>query len=377
MKIEAPAALYIHIPFCKSICSYCDFYKLIAKDEIKEKYISYLIRELQSKKDYFANLKTIYIGGGTPSALQPQLLEKLLSEIKNLISLDRIEEYTLEANPNDITPDIVRVLKEGGINRLSLGVQSFQEERLQILGRTHREEDVRKALTLLRRGGFTNINIDLIYGLAADDFPKIKVDLKKAIRYGATHISAYSLIIEEKTILYKRFQEGSFQVLDEDKEAEIYRKLCHYLRRRGFRHYEISNFARKNYQSKHNLTYWNNMNYIGVGANSSYYLGRIRYTNINHLEKYFAGIESGNMLYREVLELSEQDVMGEEMLLGLRKIAGVNLKHFQEKFGVDAFTAFPVIRHLIGLKLLEVKADHLRIPENKLYLSNEVLVNFI
>jgi oxygen-independent coproporphyrinogen-3 oxidase len=377
MKIEAPAALYIHIPFCKSICSYCDFYKLIAKDEIKEKYISYLIRELQSKKDYFANLKTIYIGGGTPSALQPQLLEKLLSEIKNLISLDRIEEYTLEANPNDITPDIVRVLKEGGINRLSLGVQSFQEERLQILGRTHREEDVRKALTLLRRGGFTNINIDLIYGLAADDFPKIKVDLKKAIRYGATHISAYSLIIEEKTILYKRFQEGSFQVLDEDKEAEIYRKLCHYLRRRGFRHYEISNFARKNYQSKHNLTYWNNMNYIGVGANSSYYLGRIRYTNINHLEKYFAGIESGNMLYREVLELSEQDVMGEEMLLGLRKIAGVNLKHFQEKFGVDAFTAFPVIRHLIGLKLLEVKVDHLRIPENKLYLSNEVLVNFI
>ena len=377
MKTEAPSALYIHIPFCKTICSYCDFYKMVAKDELKEKYIAYLIRELESKKSMFSNLKTIYIGGGTPSSLKPALLEKLLSEIKNLIALEKIEEYTIEANPNDITPELVSILKQSGINRISLGVQSFQGERLKILNRNHKEEEVRRAMLYLKRGGFTNINIDLIYGLVDDDFTKIKADLKKAIRYGAVHLSTYSLIIEEKTVLYKRYQEGDFQVLDEDKEAELYRHLCHYLKRRGFKHYEISNFARKNYQSKHNLTYWNNMNYIGVGANSSYYLGKIRYTNINNLEKYFSGIDEGKMIYREVEELSDKDRMSEEMLLGLRKLEGVNLKHFQEKFGEDAFNVFPFIRHLIGLKLLEVKSDFLRIPENKLYLSNEVLVNFI
>ncbi len=350
---------------------------MIAKEERKEKYISILIKELELKKDLFGNLKYIYIGGGTPSCLVPNLLTKLFTAIKNLIDLEKIVEFTLEANPNDITFELAKILKLGGVNRVSLGVQSFDPERLQLLNRKHQENDVKKAMRFLRRAGITNLNIDLIYGLENDNFSKIKKDLRKALRYRATHISTYSLIVEEKTILYHKYQKGEFKVLDEDNEAFIYQKICHYLKRRGFIHYEISNFSKKNKQSKHNLIYWNNMNYIGVGANSSYYLDNIRYTNINNLDKYFQGVESGNLVYKEVIELSKEEQMAEEMLLGLRKISGINLSSFQEKYGVDVFSVFPVIRHFISLKLLVVKNDYLLIPENKLYLSNEVLVNFI
>lgn len=377
MMMNKPTALYIHIPFCSSICTYCDFYKMIAKAGRKEKYIAHLVKEAEMKKDYFSALKTIYIGGGTPTSLPFNLLDFLLTNLSRMIDLKQIEEYTVEANPNDITPEVARLLKENGVNRISLGVQSFDPEKLKILGRKHSEKDVRNCIKILHDQGFKNINIDLIYGLKDDNFKKVKRDVKKAIALGVTHISAYSLILEDKTILKKLSDEGKFERMDEDAEAEIFRKLTVYLKRRGFVHYEISNFSRKNFQSKHNLTYWNNMNYIGVGANSSYYIGNTRYTNIDNLDKYCEGINSGKPVYKEVEVLSKEEQMKEEMILGLRKIEGISISDFKNKYGTDVFRAFPIIRNLIKLKLLAIKKDKLFIPEKSLYLSNEVLVNFI
>lgn len=375
--MNKPSALYVQIPFCSSICTYCDFYKQVAKPERKEKYIDHLVLEARMKKNDFSDLRTVYIGGGTPTALPLNLLDYLLTNLKMLIDLSKVEEYTVEANPNDVSEEVAKLLKESGVNRVSLGVQSFDEKKLAVLGRKHTEADVRRAMKVLRNEGIKNINIDLIFGLQGDDYKKVKADLKKAIALGATHISAYSLILEEKTILKKLYDEGKFVPLADDLEADIYRKISRYLKRRGFRHYEISNYARKNCQSKHNLTYWNNMNYMGIGANSSYYIGNTRYTNINNIDAYCEGIASGKPLYREVVQLSREEQMQEEMILGLRKTEGISLSGFKEKFRIDCFQAFPVIRNLIKLQLLEIKKDRLFIPENKLYLSNEVLVNFI
>jgi oxygen-independent coproporphyrinogen-3 oxidase len=350
---------------------------MVAKEERKQKYINHLVEELKMKKEYYSGLKTIYIGGGTPSSLPLNLLDFLLTNIKMLIDIGKIEEFTIEANPNDITPEFVKNIKSGWINRISLGVQSFDAEKLRILNRKHNEEDVRKAMEILRSAAFNNVNIDLIYGIKGDDFKKVKSDLKKSIAYGANHISTYSLILEDKTILKKLADEDKFERMDEDQEAELYQKILAYLKKKGFIHYEISNFSRKNYQSKHNLTYWNNMNYIGVGAGSSYYINNIRYTNVNNLDRYCEGIVLKEPVYREKVELSLKDRMSEEMILGLRKIEGVNLKTFKTKFGHDAFEVFPIIKNLINLKLLKAEKDYLFIPEKSLYLSNEVLINFI
>lgn len=370
-------SLYLHIPFCSTICSYCDFYKMVAKEEVKTKYIGYLVKEIEMKSQYFTDLKTIYIGGGTPSCLSLNLLDYLLYHLHHYIDFSKIEEFTLEANPNDINKDLVLLLKKYQVNRVSLGVQSFNPEVLKILRRNHQESDIKRATRILRENGIDNINLDIIYGVGTEKWKTVLTDLKKAIKYGAKHISAYSLIIEDKTMIKKWLDEGRYQRADEDQEAAIYQKIVKFLKRKGFIHYEISNFSKKNMQSKHNLVYWDNINYIGAGAGASYYLNNIRYTNIKNLDSYFKGIDSKILRFSEVTKLSKQEIMGEEMMLGLRRIQGINLVNFKEKFGVDAYQVFPIINRLIALKLLAIKDNYLFIPEKKLYLSNEVLVNFI
>lgn len=226
------SSLYIHIPFCKVICTYCDFYKMIAKDEVKNKYIDYLIKELELKKDYLNNLKTIYIGGGTPSSLSFDLLEKLFVYLNKFINLDILEEFTIEANPNDITFDKAFLFKKYHINRISLGVQGLNPKKMQILGRTHTEEDVEKAIITLKKAGITNINADIIYGVGDEDFNSIKYDLEKLIKLGIKHISAYSLILEDKTVLKKMYDENKFSLYNEDEESNLYKKIVKFLKKK-------------------------------------------------------------------------------------------------------------------------------------------------
>lgn len=350
---------------------------MIAKDEVKNKYIDYLIKELELKKDYLNNLKTIYIGGGTPSSLSFDLLEKLFVYLNKFINLDILEEFTIEANPNDITFDKAFLFKKYHINRISLGVQGLNPKKMQILGRTHTEEDVEKAIITLKKAGITNINADIIYGVGDEDFNSIKYDLEKLIKLGIKHISAYSLILEDKTVLKKMYDENKFSLYNEDEESNLYKKIVKFLKRKKFVHYEISNFSKNNYQSAHNLVYWNNINYIGAGPAAAYYIDNIRYTNVRNLEKYYQGIDNKNLNYAEVVKLTKEDMMSEEMIMGLRKISGINVLEFKKKYGLAIEEAFPIIKSLMNLGSLVIKNNHLYIPEDKLYLSNEVLVNFI
>jgi len=350
---------------------------MVAKPYVKEKYVEYLIKELEMKKQYLTSLKTIFIGGGTPTCLSLESMEKLFSYLNQYIDKDILIEFTIEANPNDITLDMAKLFKKYNINRVSLGVQGLKEEKLKILGRTHNEEDVKKAIKNLIKAKITNINADIIYGVGKETFADIKYDLERLIKFGVKHISAYSLILEDKTVLKKLFDEKKFFLYDEDEESNLYKQIVNFLKKKKFIHYEISNFSKKDQQSNHNLVYWNNMNYIGAGASASYYIDNMRYTNIRNLEKYYQGIDNNQLNYAAVTELTKEDMMSEEMIMGLRKIEGINILDFKAKYLLAIEEAFPIIKKFISLELLEIKNNYLFIPEEKLYLSNEVLVNFV
>jgi oxygen-independent coproporphyrinogen-3 oxidase len=376
-EIVPVKALYIHIPFCRSICSYCDFYKMVAKDSLKEKYIDYLLKEIQGKQSGFGDLKTIYVGGGTPSSLNLSLLERFLSGLRECVPSEKIEEFTIEANPNDITPDLLEILSKYGVNRISLGVQSFNERKLRVLKRGHSRKDVKKAMLLLKDYGFDNVSVDLIFGVGEEKYRIVRHDINLAIRYGAKHLSPYTLIVEEKTILHKLTSAGKFKEMNPDREARFYSKIQWHLQKKGFSQYEISNFSKPGYECRHNLVYWNNEPYFGLGAGASGYLGNTRYTNVANLDSYFKGIDEKELALSEITTLSKIDQMNEELMLGLRKVEGISLEHFQSKFGIDLILTFPIIEKLLSQGLLSLQSDRLFIPIEKLYLSNEVLVNFV
>lgn len=386
-------SLYVHIPFCNCICSYCDFYKMIAKEETKKNYIEYLIKELYQKKNYLKNIKTIYIGGGSPSSLPVNVVDFLLYHISKVVNIDKVSEFTFECNPMDITSELCKVLSKYHVNRVSIGVQSFDKEKLAILSRNylnkedenkfssfrriHTQKDVKKAVRLLQKNGIKNINFDFIYGLNNEKFKDFKKDLTIAINMGITHISTYSLILEDKTILGLLSARGEFKPMDPDYEYKFYTKIQKFLNHAGFNQYEISNFALRKRQSKHNLAYWNNENYIGVGAAASFYIDNVRYTNVMNIKEYCQGVEKEEYKYLEVSYLTKKEQMDEEMMLGFRKVSGVNLRRFEEKFNTTVFDAYPIINKFLEEKLLRLKRNHLYIPKKKMYISNEILINFV
>lgn len=370
-------ALYIHIPFCNKVCTYCDFYKMVAKDSLKEKYIIYLLKELQLKKMYLQNINTIYIGGGTPSSLPLNLLDLFLKSLSKDIDLSKISEFSIELNPLDVTEELCILLKKYYINRISLGIQSFNNHKLRFLGRDHHKKDAILAVKLLQKHGFTNINIDLIYAIPKDNFIKIKKDLKIATKLNISHLSTYSLIVEEKTMLYNLYQKSIYKPIPEEKEYNIYMKIIAFLKKQGFVHYEISNFAKPNYMCQHNLLYWTNKKYLGIGAGASYYIDNVRYTNIKNLQKYFAGIDAFNLSFQEKSILSIKEQMQEEIILGLRLVKGVNCRNFVEKYNISIEEAFPVVNKLFNNNLIVKSGDYLYIPEAKLYLSNTIMSEFL
>jgi len=372
-----PKALYIHIPFCDNICSYCDFYKMKAKPPVKSRYIDYLCKEIDLYGIMLADVKTLYIGGGTPLSLSPELLLQLFNKLSIYIDYKQLSEFTIEANPNDITAVHLQLLRSYCISRINLGVQSFNPKKLKILNRNHNKKTVKKAINLLKAYGFTNIGFDIIFGVGNDSYRQVKRDLNIAIKLNITHLSVYSLIIEDKTLIKYRLMQGKYHPCSDDREAEIYRKVIYYLKKKGFIHYELSNFAKPHYESLHNYVYWNNEYYFGLGAGAAGYYNNIRYINGKNLQSYFNGIDSAQPFYQEQVELSDNDRMKEEMILGLRKITGINLKKFKNKYQTDPLIAFPFIEKLIEKGMLKTENDAIFIPEEKLYLSNEVLINFI
>jgi len=365
--------LYIHIPFCDHICSYCDFYKKVAKKEQINKYIIYLEKELILKKEYLNNINIIYIGGGTPSSIGLDNLNLLFNILKKYINFNNLIEFSIECNPKDINYDLIQLFNKNKVNRISLGIQTLNNRKLKLLNRNHTKKDVLNCLKLLKKLEFNNINADLMYGLPNDSFYLIKKDLKTFKKYNLTHISCYSLILEEKTILYNKYLKGDFKLFDEDKEAVLYYKIQKYLNKNKYNQYELSNFCNDKYECLYNLNTWNNNHYLGIGTSASYYIDNKRYTNIKNTDKYFACLDNNYIEYFEEEVLTNDDLMYEEIMLGLRKTQGINIKNFNKKYNCDIFKKYPNINYLINNKLITYKDNYFFIPNNKLYISNTII----
>lgn len=365
--------LYIHIPFCDHICSYCDFYKRIANKDLINKYINYLYKELELKKKYLKDINIIYIGGGTPSCIGIDNLKLLFDFIGNFINLNNLIEFSIECNPLDITDEFINLLMYYKVNRISLGVQSFNNKKLKILNRNHNKRTIISALKLLNKHNFININIDIMYGLPKDNFKLLKNDFKYLHKFKIKHVSCYSLILEPKTILYQKYLKGDFKLFDEDQESKLYYQIQKYLHKLNYNQYEISNFCLPGYECKYNLNTWSNNKYLGIGTSASYYIDDVRYTNIKNLNQYFQGIDNRELVYYEVSNETNYSKMYEEIMLGLRKTNGINTIDFNIKYDCDIFKQYPNIEYLINNQLLIFDNNNLFIPDHKLYISNAII----
>ena len=360
--------LYIHIPFCKKICSYCDFPKMVSSETNKEKYINRLFEELDHRKDDLNEISTVYIGGGTPNSLSIELLEKLLIRIQPYI--EKSKETTIELNPDLINIEQIQLLKKYGINRISLGVESFNNNHLKLLGRTHTKEIVYDKIKLLKENGFNNINIDLIFGIPGETLDDIKYNLKCFKELNINHLSYYSLILEDKTIFSYLIKNNKLDLLDDDLVADMYDYINKFMKDNGYNHYEISNYATSGYESIHNLLYWNTDEYVGIGLGASGYIKPYRYTNYKTLNEYLNDFTEDKTL----IDISEEK--NEFFMLGLRKVNGVNLDLYKERFNSNPFYEFNIDR-LIKNKLLILDNNNLKINPDKLFIANLVFEEFI
>lgn len=358
-------SVYIHIPFCKSICSYCDFCKMFYYQKWSTKYLIKLKEEILDLYNG-EEVRSIYIGGGTPSVLKTKELEFLMDTIK-VFNRSVTCEFTFECNLEDITKELLEILKQNKVTRLSIGIQSFNEENLKILGRNHSFDDAKEKMALIREFGFKNVNLDLIYAIPNETMKILKDDIKKFLKLEPDHISTYSLMIEPNTLLWI----NGIRPIKEDKDEEMYHYICKTLEKKGFTHYEVSNFAKEGKESIHNLTYWNNEEYYGFGLSASGYIDQIRYTNTKNLTKYLEGEYKGA---EEIL--SKQDIMDNEMMLGLRKLKGIQKEEFEKKYQVKMEDVYP-IKPLLKNGDLEEKRGYIFIPKNKIYVMNEILLKMI
>lgn len=372
------SAVYIHIPFCHHICHYCDFNKVFMKNQPVDEYIDMLIQEMKSVHTGSEPMKSIFVGGGTPTALSAPQLEKLCEGIQSTFHMTDETEYTFEANPGDLSKDKISVLKHSGVNRLSFGVQSFNDRLLEKIGRNHRADDVYRSVREAQEEGFSNISIDLIYALPEQTLEDFEDTIDRALELDLPHYSGYSLIVEPKTVFYNLMRKGRLPLPGEDTEAAMYDLLMDKMAAKGLDQYEISNFAKPGYESLHNLTYWDNVSYYGFGAGAHGYVNGIRYSNIGPVSKYIQSLKEGEMPVFHEAEVTRHEKMEEEMFLGLRKTDGVSIPHFKQKFDVEMMDTFEApIKNMTERKLLVVENDRIRLTREGRFLGNEVFQSFL
>ena len=372
---KKPTSAYVHIPFCTQICYYCDFSKVFIKNQPVDSYLEHLLEEFRSYD--IQKLRTLYIGGGTPTALSAPQLEVLLNGLTKNLDLSALEELTIEANPGDLAADKIAILKNSAVNRVSLGVQTFDDKMLKKIGRSHLEKDIYENIDRLKLAGFDNISIDLIYALPGQTMDQVKDNVAKAIALDIPHMSLYSLILENHTVFMNRMRRGKLPLPKEELEADMFDYIIAELERAGFEHYEISNFSKQGFESRHNLMYWDNAEYYGIGAGASGYVNGVRYKNHGPIRHYLKAVEEGNArINEEHLSLREQ--MEEEMFLGLRKKSGVSKSRFEEKFGTSFEDLYgQVVRDLCHQGLLQVEGQQIRMTKKGLFLGDTVAERFI
>ncbi|QCJ43526.1 oxygen-independent coproporphyrinogen III oxidase [Bacillus sp. S3] len=373
-------AAYLHIPFCEHICHYCDFNKVFLKGQPVEDYLQALDQEMKLTLHQYPEdqLATIFVGGGTPTSLNEQQLSMFCESIIRNLPKSNTCEFTFEANPGDLSKEKLQILKEAGVNRLSLGVQTFNEDLLKKIGRVHKAKDVYQTIENAKTVGFENISIDLIFSLPTQTVQDLKESLTKAFSLDINHYSAYSLIIEPKTVFYNLLKKGKLPTPGEDVEASMYELLMDEMDRHGFNQYEISNFSKPGFESRHNLTYWNNEYYYGFGAGAHSYVNGVRRSNSGPLKKYIDQINNGILPVFEEHQTSKAEQVEEEMFLGLRKTAGVSISHFIEKFSLDPLKLFEQqLTELIAKQWIEVKNNHIYLTKKGRFLGNEVFQTFL
>lgn len=383
--------IYVHIPFCKQKCYYCDFKSFPKKEDLIEKYIRWLTFEIEEvgkgNRFDFENgiddkviVKTIYVGGGTPSYIDSKYITEIINKINENFEVDKKVETTIEVNPGTVTENKLREYVNSGINRLSIGLQSTNNDILKSIGRIHKYEDFLQTYEMARKVGFKSINVDLMIGLPNQTIEDVEDSLKKVIKLSPEHISVYSLIVEEDTKIEKMLNEKIIELPDEEMERKMYWLCKNRLEQAGFKHYEISNFAKKGFESKHNVDCWDQKEYMGFGAAAHSYTNGVRFSNIDTIEEYIQNYENDkvadNFVFHE--KQTKESQMKEYMMLGLRKINGVSIQKFKNKFGLNPIFEFrKEIEELVNKELIEIDLDDIKLTSKGIDFANIVWEKFV
>lgn len=395
LKNKNPIGIYIHIPFCESKCAYCDFLSGPSNDDNKKHYVDALVEQIKEysylNEEYY--VRTIFIGGGTPSSIDPMDIRRILETVYEIFSIEntsdnnnKMIEITIEANPGTLTKDKLLIYKEASINRISMGLQSVNDEELKLLGRIHTYKQFEENYHLARECGFNNINIDLMSALPGQTVDTWESTLKTVIELNPEHISAYSLIIEEGTPFYTRYSDGCNLPTEED-DRQMYHLTKKLLREAGYERYEISNYAKEGYESKHNSSYWERIDYIGFGLGASSCLHNTRFHNEENLKTYINqgrgtlianGLSSKKFDRQDVQKLTTKEQMEEYMFLGLRMMKGVDINQFEQQFGVQFDNIYGrITKEMISDGLLIIRDHHIMLTERGIDLSNYVMSEFL
>ena len=379
--------VYIHIPFCKQKCYYCDFVSYANNEKYFEKYVQALIMEIDNffrKNNNETEIETIYIGGGTPSIIDAKYIKKIMTKLQEKNALITAKEITIEVNPGTVTEEKLKTYKKIGINRLSIGLQSTDNNILKTIGRIHSYEDFLNTYKLARNQGFSNINVDLMIGLPNQTILDIKKSLGKIIDLKPIppeHLSVYSLIVEENTTIEKMLNNGILEQPSEELERNMYWYVKNFLELNGYKHYEISNFAKKGYESKHNLDCWKQKEYIGFGVAAHSYIDDVRYGNTENIDEYIKNCNNGEFEQNKIIDEIEKDIFSKEqefMLIGLRKIDGISIQEFKNKFGDNPIFVFKnELSKLVDDGLVVVDFDSIRLTNKGLDLANLVWEEFV
>ncbi|SCH37108.1 Oxygen-independent coproporphyrinogen-III oxidase [uncultured Clostridium sp.] len=371
--------LYIHIPFCVKKCNYCDFNSFKLDKNLKSTYLEDLRKEMELyKNEVSEEITSIFLGGGTPSILNGGEIKYIFKSIKENFKVSDNAEITIECNPGTLTVDKLRAMRECGINRLSIGLQATQNNHLKYIGRIHSYDEFEKNYKEALKEGFKNINVDLMYCLPNQTFEEWKESLEKITHLNPTHISAYSLILEEGTELYNMHQRKEFKLMDEDTDIDMYEYTINYLNSKGYKQYEISNYAKEGFECEHNILYWKCEHYIGLGPGASGYIKNIRYRNVCDLNEYHKMIEKNEKPIESKEILSKQDSIEEKIFMGLRMNDGIKFNDFKNKFNIDFLEVYKSqLRDLSEKGLISITEESMKLTQRGREISNSIFIEFM
>ena len=378
---QQPLGLYIHIPYCIHKCGYCDFNSHPIKQDEMNHYIDALVAEMKHYAKTYSNtniIRTIFLGGGTPTTLTVYQLERILKECVSEFTVASDAEITIEANPATIDIEQLKSIRQTGYNRISIGVQSFDKAELKLLDRAHGPEEIHSTVDRARKAGFDNLSLDLMFAVPNQSLSSWESNLNKALEKNPEHLSTYNLTIEQGTAFSKLQSNGKLIMPDDDHQLELYKRTIERLTKKGFHHYEISNFARRGKECKHNITYWENKNTLGLGAGASSYMNGTRFKNINLPAHYIRQVKEKKIAVEHSETLELRQAMGETIMLGLRLLQGISIHQFEKRFQISFINLFRnIISALKEKELVIIEKDYLRLSQKGLFWADSVILEFI